>query len=118
MNSWRTTVSSLSHPPYDLHTEAKTLTGWGRTQPSAAQVLSASNPEEIIRAVSMVAEDNETKPSYLKRGVIARGRGRSYGDPAANSGGLVIDMEPLNTIHSIDPDTALADVDAGVTSTS
>lgn len=108
-------MSTPSQPPYDLHTQAKTLTGWGRTQPSTAQVLSTSDPEEIIRAVSMVADDNQTKPSYLKRGVIARGRGRSYGDPAANSGGLVIDMEPLNTIHSIDPDTAIVDVDAGVT---
>ena len=66
-------MSTPSQPPYDLHTQAKTLTGWGRTQPSTAQVLSASNPEEIIRAVSMVAEDNETKPSYLKRGVIDAG---------------------------------------------
>ena len=48
------------------------------------------------------------------RGVIARGLGRSYGDNAQNGGGLVIDMTPLNRIHSIDADTRLVDVDAGV----
>ena len=41
--------------------------------------------------------------------------GRSYGDPAQNGGGLVVDMQPLNTIHSIDAETAIVDVDAGVT---
>jgi len=46
--------------------------------------------------------------------VIARGLGRSYGDNAQNGGGLVIDMTPLNKIHSIDSDTGLADVDSGV----
>ncbi|EUA24751.1 FAD binding domain protein [Mycobacterium xenopi 3993] len=47
-------------------------------------------------------------------GIIARGLGRSYGDNAQNGGGLVVDMTPLNTIHSISADTRLADVDAGV----
>ena len=32
-----------------------------------------------------------------------------------NGGGLVIDMQELNKIHNIDPDTAVVDVDAGVT---
>src|SRR5699024_9836357 len=62
-----------------------------------------------------VAEQNESKPAYLRRGVIARGMGRSYGDPAQNAGGLVIDMQPLNKIHSIDPESAIVDVDGGVT---
>ncbi len=48
------------------------------------------------------------------RGVIARGLGRSYGDPAQNSGGLVVDMTALNRIHRIDEDEAFAEVDAGV----
>jgi decaprenylphospho-beta-D-ribofuranose 2-oxidase len=46
--------------------------------------------------------------------VIARGLGRSYGDPAQNAGGLVIDMTGLARIHSLDADSGLASVDAGI----
>ncbi|WP_040634995.1 FAD-binding oxidoreductase [Mycolicibacterium phlei] len=83
------------------------LTGWGRTAPSVAQVLSTPDPAEIADAVVKAAESGT-------RGVIARGMGRSYGDNAQNGGGLVIDMTALNRIHSIDADTAMVDVDAGV----
>ncbi|AWB81023.1 decaprenylphosphoryl-beta-D-ribose oxidase [Corynebacterium yudongzhengii] len=96
-------------------TTVKSLHGWGRTAPSTAHALETADPETIISAVRRVAEENADKPAHARRGVIARGMGRSYGDPAQNGGGLVVDMRPLNRIHSIDPDTALVDVDAGVT---
>ncbi|AZA10459.1 FAD-binding oxidoreductase [Corynebacterium gerontici] len=96
-------------------TEAKKLTGWGRTAPTTAEVLATDDVEKLQEAVRRVAEQNDGKPAHLKRGVIARGMGRSYGDPAQNAGGLVVDMQPLNKIHSIDPDSALVDVDGGVT---
>ena len=82
----------------------RTLMGWARTAPTRARVLSTSDVDELARAVR---ESDE-------RGVIARGLGRSYGDPAQNAGGTVLDMTPLNRIHRIDPDNALVDVDAGV----
>lgn len=80
------------------------LMGWARTAPTHARVLSTRDVEAIAR---VVRESDE-------RGVIARGLGRSYGDPAQNAGGVVVDMTPLNRIHDIDPDTAIVDVDAGV----
>ncbi|TXH19083.1 MAG: FAD-binding oxidoreductase [Mycobacterium sp.] len=89
----------------DLPTTARRLTGWGRTSPSVAQVLSTPDVEVIAKAVARAAGS---------RGVIARGLGRSYGDNAQNGGGLVIDMTALNRIHSMDAATALVDVDAGV----
>ncbi|SOJ57957.1 Decaprenylphosphoryl-beta-D-ribose oxidase [Mycobacterium simulans] len=92
----------------DLSTTPTRLTGWGRTAPSVAEVLSTPDPELIAKAVARVAD------SGGGRGVIARGLGRSYGDNAQNGGGLVIDMTPLSRIHSISADTKLADVDAGV----
>ena len=90
----------------ELHTELKSLYGWGRTAPSTAHVLSTPDVDTIAKAVQVAAESG--------RGVIARGMGRSYGDPAQNGGGLVVDMNALNQIHSIDPDTGIVDVDAGV----
>src|SRR5271165_4182958 len=83
------------------------LTGWSRTAPSVAQVLSTPDPEVIAKAVAHAADAGG-------RGVIARGLGRSYGDNAQNGGGLVIDMTGLNRIHSINSDDGLVDVDAGV----
>ncbi|MCG7251961.1 FAD-binding oxidoreductase [Corynebacterium pseudodiphtheriticum] len=99
----------------ELHTSEATLHGWGRTAPTRAQVLSTEDLDTIVDAVKQVADDNADKPDHLKRGVIARGMGRSYGDPSQNAGGLVIDMQRFNKIHSIDPDTALVVVDGGVT---
>jgi decaprenylphospho-beta-D-ribofuranose 2-oxidase len=80
------------------------LRGWGRTAPTTARVLVPRSAEEVAAAV--------TAPG--PRGVIARGLGRSYGDPAQNAGGTVLDMTGLATIHSIDADTGRVVVDAGV----
>jgi len=95
----------------DIPTTRTPLMGFGRTAPSVAEVLSTPDAELIAKAVGQVASAGGQQNS---RGVIARGLGRSYGDNAQNGGGLVIDMTPLNKIHSIDSDTRLAEVDAGV----
>lgn len=88
-------------------TSSKRLTGWGRTAPSVAQVLSTRDPEVIAKAIACAADAGA-------RGVIARGLGRSYGDNAQNGGGLVVDMTALNRIHSMNADNRLVDADAGV----
>ena len=98
------TLTRVSAPTPERHIERRTLSGWGRTSPTTANVLTTPDAEVIARAVAQAGE----------RGVIARGLGRSYGDPAQNAGGLVVDMTALNRIHSIEPDTAVVDVDAGV----
>jgi decaprenylphospho-beta-D-ribofuranose 2-oxidase len=67
-------------------------------------VVTARAVEDVVRAVTTAGP----------RGVLARGLGRSYGDPAQNAGGTVIDMTGLDRIHSIDPDTGYVDLDAGV----
>src|SRR4051794_25801390 len=80
------------------------LTGWGRTAPSAAEVVELRDPETVQRALS------DAGP----RGVIARGLGRSYGDPAQNAGGVVLDATRLDAFRDIDLKTGVVRVDAGV----
>ncbi|WP_006242508.1 FAD-binding oxidoreductase [Mycolicibacterium tusciae] len=98
----------------NLPTTSRALTGFGRTAPSVAQVLSTPDVELIARAVREANDPSSSSATFLRRGVLARGLGRSYGDQACNGGGLVIDMTALNKIHSLSSDTAVADVDAGV----
>ncbi len=80
------------------------LHGWGRTAPSLATVVTPSSVEQVVTAVT----------SAGRRGIIARGLGRSYGDPAQNAGGTVLVMTGLDRIHAIDAASGLVDVDAGV----
>ncbi|MCE3550377.1 FAD-binding oxidoreductase [Pseudonocardia sp. RS11V-5] len=84
--------------------ETRTLHGWGRTAPTVATVITPRTPEEVAAAVKAAG----------RRGIIARGLGRSYGDPAQNAGGTVLDMTGLARIHTIDADSGVVDLDAGV----
>jgi decaprenylphospho-beta-D-ribofuranose 2-oxidase len=80
------------------------LRGWGRTAPTMAQVLTPRSIDDVSAAVTAAGP----------RGIIARGLGRSYGDPAQNAGGVVLDMTGLSTIHNIDAGSGIVDLDAGV----
>ncbi|MEA5119048.1 MAG: FAD-binding oxidoreductase [Propionicimonas sp.] len=98
----------------ELPTTTQRLTGWGRTAATTSQVLSTPDVEVIARAVAQVADHNADAPAHLRRGILARGLGRSYGDVAQNAGGIVVDLTALDTIHAIDPVAGTVDVDAGV----
>jgi len=68
------------------------LTGWGRTAPSRADVLTPRSEDEVVSLVT----------TLRPRGLVARGLGRSYGDAAQNAGGAVIDMTELKGITDFD----------------
>ncbi|ROP36873.1 FAD-binding oxidoreductase [Saccharothrix texasensis] len=80
------------------------LSGWGRTSPTVARVVS---PRDVETLANVLEQSRE-------RGVIARGLGRSYGDPAQNAGGVVLDMTRFDRIRRVEVDDGLVDVEAGV----
>ncbi|GAA2435132.1 FAD-binding oxidoreductase [Streptomyces glaucus] len=81
-----------------------TVTGWGRTAPTAARLVRPRTYEEAVAAVRDCGA----------RGGIPRGLGRAYGDAAQNAGGAVLDMTGLDRVHAIDADGGTVLCDAGV----
>jgi decaprenylphospho-beta-D-ribofuranose 2-oxidase len=79
------------------------LTGWGRTAPSAARVVS---PDAVSDVGGLLRRAGH-------RGLVARGLGRSYGDAAQNGGGSVLDTTRLSGVRSFEPDRGLIQVEAG-----
>ncbi len=80
------------------------LSGWGGTAPTSANVYHPNSNEQI----------RDRLLTASSRGVIARGLGRSYGDPAQNAGGDVLELTGFNTIHDIDLKYGRVRVDAGI----
>lgn len=79
------------------------LSGWGLATRSRASVVTATSDE----AAEVIARADG-------RGVIARGLGRSYGDPAQNAGGTALVLQSPIADVELDRDRALVRVGAGV----
>ncbi|MFF6993645.1 FAD-binding protein [Streptomyces sp. NPDC008313] len=90
-----------------MSADTVSVTGWGRTAPTAARLVRPRTYEEAVSAVRACGEAGA-------RGGIARGLGRAYGDAAQNAGGSVLDMTALDRVHVIDADQGLVLCDAGV----
>ncbi|MFP5489031.1 MAG: FAD-binding protein [Acidimicrobiia bacterium] len=79
------------------------LSGFGRATPSAGTLLEVDE-EHLAAAVKELPA----------RGGIARGLGRSYGDPAQNAGGHVLRLAPDNESIVVDDAAGTVTVGAGV----
>jgi decaprenylphospho-beta-D-ribofuranose 2-oxidase len=87
-----------------MSADTVSVTGWGRTAPTAARLIRPRTYEEAAAAVRNCGA----------RGGIPRGLGRAYGDAAQNAGGAVFDMTGLDRIHAVDADGGTVLCDAGV----
>lgn len=81
--------------------ERRLLAGWGGTPASAADVLPLTDVESVLKAAD-------------RRGVLARGLGRSYGDAAQNAGGIVLDATTAAAVRGFDGATGRLTIDAGI----
>jgi len=81
----------------------RTLTGWGRTAPSVADVQRPASVDAISEIVTHAGP----------RGVLARGLGRSYGDAAQSGGATVLDLCDVSALR-LDPSERTVTVGAGL----
>jgi len=90
------------------------LTGWGRSTRSWADVDRPGSVDDVADAVraARAARTGGGAPGPA-RGILPRGLGRSYGDAAANGGGVVLDMVGFGGIGPIGADGTV-EVGAGV----
>ncbi len=77
------------------------LSGWGRNHWAECDLVEPETPAEVARAVD-------------RRGTIARGLGRSYGDPATFDGHRVIGTRRLDRLLDFDQTAGVLTCEAGV----
>jgi decaprenylphospho-beta-D-ribofuranose 2-oxidase len=78
----------------------RTIAGWGNYPRLTCDVKHPDTPGNVEALLD-------------PRGTIARGLGRSYGDPALNERGVVLDLTGLDRYLAFDPDTATLTCEAG-----
>ncbi len=88
-----------------LVTHRERLTGWGKTEPTWAEVAVPSSADEVAWLLKEAASGGS---------VIARGLGRSYNNAAQNDGGVVVSTAGLDRVLSFDADSGVVVCEAGV----
>jgi len=91
----------------ELRSSYEFVEGWGMTSGAHSRVLRPSSTEGIRAAFEQARRDGV--PLGL------RGSGCSYGDASVNADGHVLDLTRMNELLSFDPETGIADLQAGVT---
>lgn len=89
--------------PAGLSAETRSLSGWGRTNPTTAQVVRPSGIEQLQALMGASGP----------RSLIARGLGRSYGDAAQLRDGTVIELTAFDRID-LDRSRGVVTAGAGV----
>ena len=102
MSSLETATRPRAAPPAARRAQ---LSGWGRTRRSSALLYAPHSEEQVAELLAQAPA----------AGMIARGAGRSYGDPAQNADGAVVEMTALDRIDAPDASRGEVRVQAGAT---
>ena len=81
--------------------------GWGMATGAHARVLRPRTVEEVVAAFELARSEG------LSLGL--RGTGCSYGDASVNAQGHALDVTRMNRVLDFDPETGVANLEAGVT---
>ena len=83
------------------------LENFGHSIERPAYLFRPTHAEQIQEIFKLAAENNIH--------IALRGAGRSYGDAALASGGIVLDMQRMNRVLDWNPETGVITVEPGVT---
>lgn len=81
--------------------------GWGMAVHSYSYVYHPTTTEEILELFALARRTGQT--------IAFRGGGRSYGDAAINTQGIVVSLRRMNRILDWNPDTGIIETQPGVT---
>jgi FAD/FMN-containing dehydrogenase len=96
-----------SEPRAEVRTDWEYVEGWGMAVGAEGRVYRPRSVEEIRAAHA------EARAAGVPLGL--RGTGCSYGDASVNERGYTLDITRMNRILDWDPETGIADLEAGVT---
>ncbi|HUY78551.1 MAG TPA: FAD-binding oxidoreductase [Ktedonobacterales bacterium] len=84
-----------------------TLTNWSKSDRSSCYVIQTHDTQDITQALGKAREQGRT--------LIPHGAGHSYTDAALNTGGVVLDLTPMQRILAWDPTCGVMRVEPGAT---
>lgn len=100
-------MSDLALTPFRIRAPLRVVDGFGRSTRAACRYAEPRSVEELSFALRQAQSEGLT--------VAFRGAGRSYGDAAINSDGMVIDATRMDRLLDWNPSTGVLEAEAGLT---